>query len=54
MFINAKETSEASEPFYLGVDTEYVALYFVHGVEAVGHGAQMQPFENHLILGKGS
>ena len=40
--------------FYLGINTKNVALYFIHGVEAVGHGAQMEPFENHLVLGESS
>lgn len=39
---------------YLGVNAEDVALDFVHGVETIGHGAQMEPFEHHLILGKSS
>lgn len=38
---------------YLGVNTEDVTLYFIHGVKAIGHRAQVQPFEHHLILGQG-
>lgn len=37
---------------YLGVNTKNVALNFIHGVEAIGYSAEMEPFENHLILGK--
>lgn len=39
---------------YLGVDAEDVALHFVHRVEAVRHSAQMEPLENHLVLGESS
>lgn len=39
---------------YLCVNAEYVALNFIHGVQAVGYSAQVEPFENHLILGEGS
>ena len=39
---------------YLGVNTKNVALNFIHGVEAIGYSAEMEPFENHLILGKSS
>lgn len=46
-------TDELKARLYLGVNTEDVALYFVHGVEAVGHGAQVQPLEHHLVLGQG-
>lgn len=42
---------ECSE-LYLGVNAEYVALHLVHGVQAVGHGAQVEPLENHLVLGQ--
>lgn len=39
---------------YLGVNTKNVALNFIHWVEAIGYSAKMEPFENHLILGKSS
>lgn len=39
---------------YLGINTKNVALHFIHGVKAIGHGAQVQPFENHLVLGESS
>jgi hypothetical protein len=31
-----------------------VTLHFVHGIQAIGHSAQVQPFENHLILRQSS
>lgn len=39
---------------YLRIGLDYVALYFIHGVSAVGHGAQVQPLENHFILRQSS
>ena len=39
---------------YLGVNTKNVALNFIHWVKAIGYSAKMEPFENHLILGKSS
>lgn len=35
---------------YLCIGLDDVALYFIHGVSAVGHGAQVQPLENHFVL----
>lgn len=40
------------EMSYLCIGLDYVALYFIHGVGAIGHGAQVQPLENHFILRK--
>lgn len=39
---------------YLCIGLDYVALYFIHGVSAVGHSAQVQPLENHFILRQSS
>lgn len=35
---------------YLCIGLDYVALYLIHRVYAVGHGAQVQPLENHFVL----
>lgn len=37
---------------YLGVNAEYVALHLIHGVQAVRHRSQVEPLENHLVLGE--
>lgn len=39
---------------YLYVGLDYVALYFIHGVGAVGHSAEVKPFENHFVLRQSS
>lgn len=50
-FGNRESGSECRE-LYLGVNAENVALHLVHGVQPVGHRAQVEPLENHLVLGQ--
>lgn len=37
---------------YLCVGLDYVALYLIHGVGAVRYCSQVQPLEDHFILGQ--